>query len=98
MNDTQLIGAIANRAAQLFVNLGIVEEDQETFVRTATLMEVGTVHREVIALRLTELLEADDGNFAHDIGGIHRHLEFGSSGRWKPALTDGFCPRFAVMQ
>lgn len=52
-------------------------------------MDVEAVHARV-PLRLQELLEADDFNFAHDIGGIARHLD-----RRTGLLTNHFLPRFA---
>lgn len=39
------------------------------------------------------LIEADDFNFMHDIGGIHHHLDR-STGK----LEGGFLPRFAVQK
>ncbi|MBO0715719.1 MAG: hypothetical protein J2P55_00080 [Rhizobiales bacterium] len=94
MNEARLIQQIADRAADLFERLGITTASQEHFIRTATAAEVHIVHSEIVPLRLQELLDADDSNFAHDIGGIHRHLEIGK----KSTLTAGFCPRFARMQ
>ena len=41
-------------------------------------------------LRLKEFAEANDANFAHDLSGIHRHLDLAGM-----KLTDGFRPRFA---
>lgn len=45
---------------------------------------------ERIPLRLQELLEADDANFAHDVFGIVRHWSLADS-----AMRNCFLPRFA---
>jgi hypothetical protein len=42
-------------------------------------------------LRLTELLEADDFNFSHDVFGILRHLD-----RESGELQNCFVPRFTA--
>lgn len=52
-------------------------------------MDIEAVHART-PLRLQELAEADDFNFAHDIGGIARHLD-----RRTGLLTGHFEPRFA---
>lgn len=54
------------------------------------MMDIETVH-ESIGLKLEELLDADDGNFAHDIGGINRHLN-----RTTGKLEDCFDPRYSA--
>ena len=86
--DTYLIQEIAKRAAALYQRYAENDVKPE-FIAS----ELFIVHSEVIPLRLQELLDADDGNFAHDIGGIHRHLEIGKPCRF----TEGFCPRFAMI-
>lgn len=52
-------------------------------------MDIEATHAR-LPLRLEELVEADDFNFAHDIGGIARHLD-----RKTGLLTGHFLPRFA---
>ena len=42
-------------------------------------------------LRLQELLDADDGNFGHDVFGIRKYLD-----RETGKLTECFSPRFSV--
>jgi uncharacterized protein DUF6874 len=87
MQETRLIRQIAERAAALYgrynrkVNPSYIES------------ELRIVHEDVVRLRLAELLEADDGNFAHDISGIHQHLDIGKQSQF----TAGFCPRFAAL-
>jgi len=92
--ELKTIADIADRAVQLYERLGVLSDNADLrFARGGIVYEVLTVHTQIIPLRLDEMLEADDGNFGHDIAGIHRHLEDGK----KPRLTDGFCPRFAVV-
>lgn len=56
-----------------------------------TLMDLTAAHANGCPLRLRDLLDADDFNFAHDLYGIDRHLD-----RTTGKLTDMFRPRFAV--
>ena len=55
-------------------------------------MDISAVHA-TCPLRLMDLLEADQFNFAHDMYGIHRHLN-----RQTGELDDLFLPRFAAPQ
>lgn len=83
--DYQLIQQIAARATELYRRFGVKVKPQ--FIAT----ELTMVHQEVFALRLKDLLDADDMNFAHDVAGIHDHLVYSH-----PAtLRDCFVPRFA---
>lgn len=59
------------------------------FDRLSLIMDIEAVHRE-IGLKLTELLNADDMNFAHDIVGIQQNLD-----RTNKTLTNCFLPRYA---
>lgn len=56
-------------------------------------MDIIATHLNGRPLRLQELLDADDFNFAHDVFGIHRHLD-----RETGELGGCFVPRFAVRQ
>lgn len=58
--------------------------------RTTLSMDIEIVHSN-IPLQLTELLNADDFEFAHDVFGIRRHIN-----RETGELEDCFMPRFAV--
>jgi hypothetical protein len=89
--DIELIAAIAERAAALYAKHTKVEPDEVHEFATTIALEVDCVHRKVRPLRLQQLLEADDSNFAHDIGGIRRHLDF-----FACKLNDCFVPRFAA--
>ena len=79
--DTKTIHDITRRAAKL---LGVDP--------VAVAMDVSACHLNGCPLRLPELLAADNGNFAHDIGGIARHLD-----RETGELQDDFLPRFAAI-
>lgn len=59
------------------------------FDRLSLIMDIEAVHAE-IGLRLSDFLNADDENFAHDVVGIQRHID-----RQSKKLTDFFLPRFA---
>jgi hypothetical protein len=67
IEDLNTISKIAERAVALYAKVGL----RADLVVMAD--NVLVVHKEVVPLRLQEMLVADDGNFAHDIGGIARH-------------------------
>ena len=60
-------------------------------------VDFSTMHMDLEAahmtcpLKLAELLATDNGNFAHDVFGIARHIN-----RKTGQLEDCFCPRFAA--
>lgn len=54
-------------------------------------MDITAVHANGNRLRLRDLLEADDLNFAHDIRGIQRHIN-----RANGKLLDYFSPRYSA--
>ena len=58
--------------------------------RLSLVMDITAAHREV-RLNLTALLKADDANFAHDVGGIVRHID-----RQTGKLENCFVPRYAA--
>lgn len=78
--EFRLIDAITNRAWSLFPDR----------TRADIFLDISCVHVGPCPLRLEELLNADDFNFVHDVGGIWRHLD-----RDKFELRDCFIPRFA---
>lgn len=78
-----IIAQIASRAVEMFSTHGISRD------RLDCIIDIEVVH-ETIGLRLEELLNADDGNFGHDIGGIAQHLNHTTS-----ELEDCFIPRYA---
>ena len=82
-NDITLIDAIAARAVALARQHGV------NYPMLDAILDVQTAHR-TKPLRLAELLGADDGNFAHDVFGINKHLN-----RETGLLEDCFVPRYA---
>jgi hypothetical protein len=87
-SEDVLIRAIANRWMRMLGELagadfyGVTIED--------LIMDITACHCNGNALKLQELLDADDFNFAHDVFGINRHLA-----RRTGAMLDCFLPRFA---
>lgn len=75
---------IMDRAEALF------REVRQPRDRLEILMDLQAVHYHT-KLDLKGLAEADDFNFAHDIGGIARHLD-----RKTGKLRDCFVPRFCL--
>jgi hypothetical protein len=84
MRDNELIQQIAVRAEMMYAKKGI--DIDAAFIKS----ELWTVHYEICTLRLQALLETDEGNFAHDIAGIHQHLNILDA-----SFRNGFSPRFA---
>lgn len=82
--EHRLIDRIADRAVSLYEQLDI--KVKAPYIAA----EIEFVHREVCPLRLKDFADADESNFAHDIGGIHRHLNMAQK-----KLEDCFLPRFA---
>lgn len=79
-----LIGKIADRAVAVYAQHDIRVQ------RIDVLMDISSCHFKAQKLRLDDLLTADDANFAHDVGGINKHLD-----RENGILADGFSPRFS---
>jgi hypothetical protein len=86
MTNLQLIKAIAERAVRFHE-----QRDMQAPPWRYIASELQIVHGEIVPLRLSELLDSDEKNFAHDIGGSHKHLRLGGP----PELTLGFTARFA---
>jgi hypothetical protein len=82
--DNALLRQIAHRAWVMFSRHEIKVSYE--FIES----EISLVHYEICRLRLKELLEADEGNFAHDICGIHDHVDILDG-----SFRNGFSPRFA---
>lgn len=82
--DKALIGQIAHRADHaIFKPLEI----EQTVLDT--IMDLSATISQGCPLRLQELLDADPFNFAHDVGGIRRHID-----RTTGKLGGCFLPRF----
>lgn len=80
---TAIIPAIADRAVRLALKHG---NSHWRFSDVLICIEVAHARN---PLRLADLLAADDGNFAHDVFGIVKHLDIGTG-----AMRDCFSPRF----
>jgi hypothetical protein len=82
--EFQIIRRIVTRADALAASLGVRLD------RMSLMMDVEATHVGGCPLKLSELYDADDSNFLHDIGGITRHMD-----RRTGKLGDCFVPRFA---
>lgn len=82
--EHKLADRIAARAQRLANERGFQYEIEDAS------MDVLAVHCNDVPLRLSELLEADDFNFAHDMFGIRIKLD-----RTTGKLKDGFVPRYS---
>lgn len=96
VKELQTIEKIARRAVGIYQSLGALPGPDRgpRFATLAIADEVLVVHRDIVPLRLDELLAADVFNLMHDIAGIHHHLEHGTT-REPACLTDCFRPRYA---
>lgn len=83
-DDYATIGRIADRAVKMASEHGVQYKKMDAF------MDLAETHKRV-PLRLAELKTADDGNFAHDVFGIRRHIN-----RTTCELENCFLPRFAA--
>jgi len=77
--------AIVRRAQSLSASF-----DGPDYQTHELLMDVTACHANGCQLQLDELLAAGDGDFAHDVFGIHRHID-----RRTGTLTGCFLPRYA---
>lgn len=82
-HDAVLISRIVDRAIILGHEHGVAVE------RVSALLDVATAHR-ICPLELGLLLSAGNGDFAHDVFGIFKHLD-----REAGILRDCFLPRTA---
>lgn len=82
--DSDLIGKIVDRGMRLPWSHALRPK------RIDLHMDITAAHANGCPLRLAALLEADDGNFGHDIGGIRRFLD-----RSTGELGGCFVPRYA---
>lgn len=77
--------AIAERASNMAAIAGF------SYPILDATMDIDACHNNGCPLKLHELLEADDFNFAHDAFGIRRHID-----RTTGKLQDCFVPRYAA--
>lgn len=80
-NEQRLINGIARRAMKIS-RPGITEQGWR--------MDITATHANGNPLRLADLLNADDFNFAHDVYGIEATLD-----RTTGKLGNGFSPRYS---
>jgi|SRR5580700_1257281 hypothetical protein len=81
--ETILIGKIIDRAERL---------SQQPIDRMTAHMDLSACIANGCPLKLAELLDADDFDFAHDFWGIARHID-----RKTGLLGDFFLPRYAKL-
>lgn len=84
--ELALIGRILDRAERL----GLVGIERGRNDRMALMMDLSACHSNGCPMDFGRMLAADDFNFAHDLCGIHRHID-----RVTGQLMDSFLPRFA---
>lgn len=84
MKELEIIAAIASRAVRMARKYGVDYQQLEA------VLDLSNCH-DRRPLRLMELLQADDGNFGHDIFGIRRHIN-----RETGEMEDGFLPRYSA--
>jgi len=82
--ERELIDAIAIRAHEMFKKAGV------SYPILDIEMDITATHANGNKLRLKDLLDADDFNFSHDVGGIRWHLN-----RDIGQLMECFVPRFS---
>ena len=82
--ELKTIAAISRRAKSVFDNAGV------PFDHLSTTMDIEKVH-EICPLNLDALLDADQGNFGHDITGIYNHFN-----RETGQLENCFVPRYSI--
>lgn len=85
--DFPIIARCADRAVDLAASLGVSYTKQEA------LMDMMATQSNGCPMHWRDLLEADDGNFAHDAFGIRRHINR-STGK----LEDCFMPRYNALR
>lgn len=78
--EASWIGEIVDRAERL----GLVAD------RMTSVMDITATHLNGCSLKLVDMLQGADLDFAHDFAGIARHVD-----RDTGQLTDCFVPRFA---
>lgn len=87
-DESDIILKIVDRAEALAIKNG------GDVARMSLTMDMMACHANGTPLRLKELLEADDFNFAHDVFGIRRHIDRDDSSPTAGRMLDCFLPRF----
>jgi hypothetical protein len=83
--EMELESEIAKRAVIMAMKLD-VQYNQMTAI-----MDIDACHNNDCPLKLAELLNADDTNFAHDVFGIRANID-----RATGKLQNCFVPRYAI--
>lgn len=86
MSDFETICKIADRAEALYNRLGMIMPTD----RMGLIMDIDFTD-DICPLDLKRWLAADDGNFAHDLGGILHNFN-----RTTMTLDNQFTPRYAL--
>lgn len=84
-NDQKVISKIAHRA------VAMAAQHEVPYDLLSATMDLTACVANGCPLYLSELLESNDFNFAHDVFGIRRHIN-----RTSGQLENCFVPRFAV--
>lgn len=84
-SDMELIFQIVDRGEKLMEAHSLPDRD-----KTDMLMDLVACHANGTPLRLEQMLNADDVNFAHDFFGIQGHID-----RETAQMANCFLPRFA---
>lgn len=93
VKELKTIEKIAERAVALYLKHDMLDEHRRKIAVLMMADELLTVHRDIIKLRLDDMLTGSDFDLIHDVAGIHRHLEHGKQ---RAHLTECFLPRYAV--
>jgi hypothetical protein len=91
IRELKIIHAIADRAVVFYQNHDMIDAEDANHAYSTIIGEILLVHTEIVPLQLDEMLNGRDGDFIHDISGIHRHLITGE----RSQLSECFLPRFA---
>ena len=89
-SDTAMIKQIVERACAIWRRTTNQPIDKNRLIGQMTL-----VHNDCCALRLEEMMKADDYHITHDVFGIHHHIDISNG---KVTLKNCFLPRFAVLK
>ena len=83
--ELDIIGKIAKRASKM------AEENGFKYDTTTAMMDIDACHSNGCPLRLLDLLNADNFNFAHDVFGINKNIN-----RVTGKMEGGFSPRYSA--
>lgn len=85
-SERKIIAKIAARAVRM------AKKDDVPYEQLGAVMDITACHANGNPLRLQELLDADDVNFAHDVYGIRRFMD-----RTNGKLLNHFSPRYSAI-